>query len=196
MIVVNDWQYLPKGVKRSDFYARQGGWLPESYQDALTGKSASVSLLKPNPVKNGISTAPFFGEMNLRNRYKRVTKKMIDSGRLPPSAIVQKTATGVSCSFPSLSGGMLEIYCSGKTGDCTAEIAEMLLEANKKSGATCFVNLYPNVCKDFVEEGTNRSINLFGNPIRTVLNLGFPSSGIFTESQLIQGCGASHHQFD
>jgi len=195
MIVVNDWQYLPEGVDRSGFYLRQSGELPESYRSLLAEASPGVSLLEPRPVKTGVSTAPFYGEMNLRNRYKRRVSKQVSSGDLPPNAIVEQTATGISCSLPGSYGVREEIYCSGKTGDCTAEIAEMLREANERTGAVYFVNLYPIVCRDFVEQGTERSVELFKVPMRSVLNLGFPSSAVDGERDLIEGCEASLHQF-
>lgn len=195
MIVVNDWQYLPKEAKRSDFYLQQASRLPAEYLDALNMHSPRISLLVPPPIKNGVSTAPFFGEMNLRNRYHRRVAKLVASGHLPPTAVVEETEAGVSCSLPDLSGRLQEIYCSGKTGDCTAEIAEMLREANKRTGAPCFVNLYPVVCRDFVELGTTRAVELFRAPLESVLNIGFPSAGVSSEDDLFAGCEASLHRF-
>jgi hypothetical protein len=196
MIVSNDWQYLPKGIDRSDFYSSQAGKLPKSYSDSLYDQKGSVSVLEPLPVKNGISTAPFFGEMNLRNRYQRRVSKLVESGSLPSSAIIDRTEGRISCKMPGLSGAMEEFYCSGQSGDCAAEIAEMLCESHERTNADVFVNLYPIVCQDFVEQGVLRSFQLFKTPFRAVLNLGFPSSGISTESELLQGCEASLHSND
>lgn len=195
MIVVNDWQYLPEGTERFDFYRRQAGRLPAEFAEELQAGAPSVSLLEPE-IKGSVSTAPFYGEMNLRNRYTRRVRDLVSSRRLPASAIIHESESGVSCKLPDLSGAHQEIYCSGKTGDCTAEIAEMLREANARTGATCFVNLYPLVCRSFVELGTSRAEELFQVPLRSVLNLGFPSSGVTDEGDLIQECEASLHLFD
>jgi len=195
MIVVNDWQYIPKSAGRFDFYKTYGGRLPAVYQEELTKYPERIRVLEPKPIKNGTSTAPFFGEMNLRNRYQRRVEKLIASGDLPASAVLERTPTHTSCSFPSLSGELQEIYCSGKTGDCSGEIAEMLRDAAERTGATTFVNLYPAVCRDFVELGTSHSVALFRANLDKVLNLGFPSSGVNSENQLLENCEASLHEF-
>jgi len=195
MVVVNDWQYLPKGVDRSTFYAANND-LPESYLEAMSKYVDSILILEPKPVKKSVSTAPFFGEMNLRNRYHRHMSKLIASGNLPPNAKVNKKNGAVSCLFPDLSGGIQEAYCSDKSGDCTGEIAEMIYEANKMTGATSFVNLYPLVCKDFVELGSARAVQLFGASVKSILNIGFPSAGVQDEEDLILGSEATIQLFD
>jgi len=195
MIVVNDWQYLPKGVKRFDFYRRQEGRLPHEFESEMKLQAPSATLLEPLHKKDTISTAPFYGELTLRNRYASRVNRMISSEKLPESAVVTKGNAGVTCELPDATGALQEIYCSGKTGDCAGEIAEMLREANSRTGATAFVNLYPLVCRGYVELGTSRANELFKVPMKTVLNLGFPSSGIFDEDELIEGCEASLHRF-
>ena len=195
MVVVNDWQYLNAKANRSTFYRQNQDRLPEFFERELAKYGEAISLLKPLPIKNGVSTSPFFGEMSLRNRYQRRVSRLVDQLKLPPGAVVNNTESGISCELPDMAGELREIYCSGKTGDCTAEIAEMLYHASTTTDAKCFVNFYPLVCRDFVELGTSRAVELFDAPLRSVLNLGFPSGGIKSESDLIAGCEASIHTF-
>jgi hypothetical protein len=198
MVVVNDWQYVPGHCNREDFYTNWHGRLPEAYREALEVDPIgnAVQLLEPEPLREGISTAPFFGEMNLRNRYQRRISKLVATGKLPSTALVEKTEKTTICKMPDPSGAMQEIYCSGKTGDCSGEIAEMLREGRVRTGASVFINLYPAVCRDFVESGTWRAKELFGVDFATVINLGFPSSGIMDCEGMIEGCECTIHRFD
>jgi hypothetical protein len=191
MIAVNDWQYVPKGVNRADFYAKHKV-LPQTYTAKLASRSDTLDLLEPEPpVSNAVSTAPFYGEMNLRNRHKNHMAKLIAAGTLPPSAQVQETNGNVVCLLPDLSGTMQEAYCTGKSTDCTGEVAEMVYEAATRTGATAFVSLYPSVCRDFVELGSVRAAEVFKTNVVSILNLGFPSVGINSENCLIEECEAS-----
>jgi len=195
MVVVNDWQYINGNADRSSFYKLNDGRLPESFEKEMGERGSSISLLMPQSIKNGVSTSPFFGEMNLRNRYQRRVSRLLRRGQLPPGAVIRDSESGITCELPDLSGGLREIYCSGKTGDCTAEIAEMLYHASTTTGAECFVNFYPLVCQDFVELGTQRAVELFKAPLRAVLNVGFPSGGLESEQDLFKECEASLHRF-
>lgn len=194
MVVVNDWQYLHGTMDRSAFYRVNGDKLPEAFEAEFI-KQTDVALLKPAPIKNGVSTSPFFGEMNLRNRYQRRVSRLVRRRQLPPGAILRDTENEIKCELPDMTGELREIYCTGKTGDCTAEIAEMLYHASTATGAPVFVNFYPLVCQAFVEVGTSRAVELFDAPLRAVLNVGLPSSGLDTEQDLFKGCEVSLHRF-
>jgi hypothetical protein len=195
MVVVNDWQYLKGNSDRSSFYKQNQGHLPECFEREYASHKAEISLFKPPPIKNGVSTTPFFGEMNLRNRYQRHLDKMVRRNELPSRAIIRETESGVACDLPDMGGELREIYCSGKTGDCAAEIAEMLHHASSVTGAKSFINFYPLVCQDFVELGTSRAVELFKSPLRSVLNVGLVSSGPEIQKNLLQGCEATLHHF-
>lgn len=193
MVVVNDWQYLPKMVNRADFYSEYRN-LPKCYAEELARYSGHITLFEPKAVSTGVSTAPFFGEMNLRNRYQRHVSKLIADGKLPPRAILETRNKHGFCSLPDLAGVHREVYCSGKTGDCTGEIAEMIHEASTRDGATCFINLYPLVCREFVELGSQFAVELLGAPCSTILNLGFQSTAVHDCIQLIETTEATLQQ--
>jgi len=179
MVVVNDWQYLSKKGSRADFYANHR-YLPESYVAELARYSDPVTLLEPKKIKMGTSTAPFYGEMNLRNRYQRHT-----------AGIAQKPP---SCSLPDAAGVQKEVYCSYQAGDCAGEIAEMIYEASSRAAATCFINLYPLVCREFVEKGSQLAVDLLGSTCTSILNIGFQSTAVLDCNQLIETAEATLHR--
>ena len=193
MIVVNDWQYLSKTCNRADFYSGNKQ-LPKSYAEELDRYSKTIALFEPKKIKTGTSTAPFFGEMNLRNRYQKHVRKLIAANKLPPGAVLQAKDNDVYCSLPDLAGIQREVYCSGKTGDCAGEIAEMIHEASARARATCFINLYPLVCREFVELGSQLAVDLLGSTCKTVLNIGFQSTAVRDYNQLLQTSEATLHQ--
>jgi len=191
MIVVNDWQYLPKvGVDRHRFY-ESFKRLPAGYTEELQNYAGRVTLLQPT---RGTGTAPFFGEMNLRNQYRKRVERMLESGGLPAEAIVEHHGDDVVCSLPDAVGRRHEVYCSNKTGDCAAEIAQMLLLARQATACDCFINLHPAVCREFVERGTELGEELLGNGIGNVLNVGLPTSDVRSEADLLSGCEVAWHQ--
>lgn len=191
MTVVNDWQYVPKGIDRKRFYATYRR-LPASYREMLDNVGGSVNLLTP-PIN--ASTHPFFGEMNLRNQYKRTVERLIKSGTLPPNSEVRSHGADLVCNLRDWLGREQEVYCSNKTGDCAAEIAQMLRVARTKVGCDCFINFYPAVCQNLVEAGTELGEHLLRNGIPTVLNVGFPSSAVATRDDLLAGCECALHRF-
>ena len=194
MAVVNDWQYLPKSANRADFYALHSR-LPKSYEEELRRYSSTITLFEPKRSKSGVATAPFFGEMNLRNRYQRHVSKLIAAEKLPRGAVLQTQNNTVFCSLPDLAGVQKEVYCSGKTGDCAGEIAEMIHEASSRAGATFLINLYPLVCREFVEFGSQLAVDLLGSTCKTVLNLGFQSTSVRDHNHLIASTEATLHQW-
>lgn len=195
MIVVNDWQFVPKYASRVEFYKKYRR-LPKIYQQELDLYDGQIKLLEPDPIKTGVSTRPFFGEMNLRNYYRRNVERLIKKGELPSSAALRKEGKTVYCDIVDSVGNSKEIYCSGKTGDCSAEIAQMLNFARIKTGCDTFINLYPSVCRQFIEEGTTLAESLFQVGINTVLNIGFPSCNVDSETELFSECEATLHVKD
>ena len=191
MVVVNDWQYVPKDVDRRRFYSGYEH-LPAVYEQQLAVRGAGTQLLTP-PASAG--THPFFGEMNLRNQYGKRVEKLIREGRLPPGATTEIANGATVCLLSDAVGRHREVYCSNKTGDCAAEVAMMLQIARERCNCDCFVSLYPAVCRDFVESGTELGAALLGTGIPSVLNIGFPSSHVDDASQLIADCEASLHRF-
>ncbi|MCU1276010.1 MAG: hypothetical protein JWO48_3441, partial [Bryobacterales bacterium] len=158
MVVVNDWQYVAPDSDRAEFYANHKR-LPDSYIAELKRYASTITLFEPANRKRN-STYPFFGESNLRNRYKRHVEKLIRHNRLPVQAIRDSKDGIAVCSLPNPHGQIEEIYCSSGTGDCAGEIAEMIYDANERAGATCFINLYPVVCKAYAVRGSRLAVDL------------------------------------
>ena len=78
MVVVNDWQYVPKEVDRFNFY-RQYPVLPKTYQ-ALLDQYPEIQLLRPRQA-SGSRTGDYFSEQTLRNAYERHVKELIKNDR-------------------------------------------------------------------------------------------------------------------
>ncbi len=62
----------------------------------------------------------------------------------------------------------------------------MMYEANSRAGAACFINLYPLVCRDFVERGSELAVELLGATYKTILNIGFQSTAVQDCNHLIE----------
>ena len=121
MIVVNDWQYLPSDVDRLRFYSKFKR-LPTGYDEALKQHNGKILILLPT---ESSGTIPFFGEMNLRNQYKRNFERLLERDQLPNTVVSDEIAGEIICSLPETIERNWQIYCSGKTGDCAAEIAQV-----------------------------------------------------------------------
>jgi len=191
MVVVNDWQYLPKNVDRRRFY-ESFRHLPEGYNKALEHYGDRLHLLEP---PQGTGTFPFYGEMNLRNQYRKSVERLITDGNLPADAILLQSSEEIVCSLPDSVGRTWEVYCSNKTGDCAGEIAQMLNLAVQQADCDCFINIYPAVCRDFVERGTELGNELLRNGIANVINIGFPTNGLETRDDLLPSCEVTWHRF-
>lgn len=191
MVVVNDWQYLPKNIDRRRFY-ESFRHLPEGYSNALERYEDRLSLLEP---PQGTGTQPFYGEMNLRNQYRKTVERLITDGNLPAEAILEQVSEEIICSLPDAVGRTWEVYCSSKTGDCAGEIAQMLNLAVQQTSCDCFINIYPAVCRDYVERGTELGNDLLQNGIPNVINIGFPTSGLESCEELLASCEVAWHRF-
>jgi hypothetical protein len=89
-----------------------------------------------------------------------------------------------------LVGRRQEIYCAGKTYHCTHEVAELLYTVESLTHCDVFINVFPLVCKEYVEAGTQLAFSVFKTPIRTVVNLGMPATGVRTIDSLMASCHA------
>jgi hypothetical protein len=191
MVLVNDWQYLPKNIERRRFY-ESFGHLPDGYINALERYEDRLQLLGP---PQGSGTHPFYSEMNLRNQYKKAVERLITNGTLPSEAILEQRTDEIVCSLPDAVGRTREVYCSNKTGDCAAEVAQMLSLAVKQADCDCFINIYPAVCRDFVELGTELGNDLLRINLPNVINIGFPTNGVESREDLLVSCEVAWHRF-
>ena len=192
MVVVNDWQYLPEGVDRLDFY-RHYSLLPESYQRMLAAYP-SVELLSPSRKPN-LDTGSFFSEQTLRNAYEKHVKTLIRQGALPENVYVERSHR-ISCSLLDSRGHKTkDIYCSDKRQNCTHEVAELIWTVHALTKADVFINFFPLVCKEYMLEGTELSHELFRHAVGKVINVGMPSSHIRNKDDLFSGAEVIVHDF-
>ena len=189
MVVVNDWQYIPKQVDRQRFYKARPN-LPTEFRHLLETAPGPPTLLR---AEKSAKTGPFHGEMNLRNQYRKVVERMIASGTLPAGVGLESRGEDLVCNLTDAMGSRREVYCSNKTGDCAAEIAQMLRIARQKTACDLFINLYPAVCRSFVEAGTELGEDLLGNGIPTVINVGMPTHQVESPEDLLSECEATLH---
>jgi len=190
LTVVNDWQYVPKSVDRGGFYRTQKG-LPVAYEGMLKGKGP-IEVLRPADLGFKTGTGLFFSERTLRNQYVRFAKKLAAAGGLP-----NINGNG-RCSIMSALGRKQEVYCPGHEADCAQEIAELVRQVVAIGGHRLFVNFFPLMCKDFVEQG----VELAGSLVRqngsasaqtAVLSVGMPASGIRDVEDLFTACECFLH---
>ncbi|MEI7614649.1 MAG: hypothetical protein WCK63_17250, partial [Betaproteobacteria bacterium] len=67
--------------------------------------------------------------------------------------------------------------------------------ARQKTACDLFINLYPAVCRNFVESGTELGEELLGNGVPTVLNIGMPTHKIETQADLFSECEVTLHNW-
>ncbi len=183
MVLVNDWQYLPDGIDRSRFYEAHKT-LPASYTSILETEEDSIELLTPHQYGKSMFTGDFFGEQSLRNQYGKHVKQLIAQGKLPDNAELDMNGDTLSCSLVDVVGHKQEIYCAGKGQNCTHEVAELLHTVASITQCSVFINLFPLVCKQYVEAGTELGFDLFNTPVATVINIGMPATGVLSLEQL------------
>jgi len=186
MTIVNDWQYLPKNVDRSRFYEKHQR-IPTSYQTVLEQRK-DVQLLRPPRLRKALYTGDFFSEQTLRNQYRRHVTELIAQGKLPSNFEVTKNGETISCSLVDAVGNKQEIYCTGKGENCTHEVAELIHAVSSLSRCDVFVNLFPLVCKKYVETGTELSFELFRPQLKRVINVGMQASQVLDVTQLLLDC--------
>jgi hypothetical protein len=188
LVIVNDWEHLSK-IDQSESFFTANPRLPDSFSAELLRHDGVIKLLRPS---NSLEhTGLYFSERILRHRYQKHVAELIAKGRLPPSAVVKSDEGATYCSLPDGKGSLKEAYCSGKSGDCAGEVAEMIFDATSQTGSACFINLYPLVCRKFVDHGAELAVTLFGAACPSVLNVGFPSTGVKSREDIFKGAEAS-----
>ena len=183
MVLVNDWQYLPDGVDRVRFYESHHR-IPASYADVLETDGGSIKLLTPQGLGKAPLAGDFFSEQSLRNQYGKHVKQLIAQGKLPANVALETNGDALSCSLVDAVGNKQEIYCTGKGQNCTHEVAELLYVVTSLTQCDVFINLFPIVCKQYVEAGTELGFALFATPIRIVINIGMTATGSSSTEQL------------
>lgn len=173
LTVVNDWQWLPKHVDRAGFYQKYP-YLFDSYLKELN-KYNDVVLLTQNDLGYKVKTGVWFSEVSLRNQYKRQISKMVKRGALPENAELFENGHTESCSLDTAVDKRQEIYCTGKRPSCTQEIAELVRQICIVGKYEMFINIYPLVCKQYVQGGTELCISLMNSADINVINIGIPT---------------------
>lgn len=185
MALVNDWQYVPKDVPRARFY-EQTPHIPTTFQNCLDERGNGIKLLMPAQKRNGNKTGQLFSEHGLRKQYARHVKQLIEKSELPRNAELQGNSENLTCNLVDTLGRKQEIYCTGKSENCTHEVAELIFSVNALTECDAFINLYPLVCKEYVETGTELSFELFKTPMTVVLNIGMAATGVLSEEALLR----------
>ncbi len=184
MVLVNDWQYVPKDVPRARFY-EQNPNIPVAYQSCLDERGEEIKLLTPTRTRDAQKAGELFGEHALRKQYAKHVKELIKRRELPANAELQANGEHLSCSLVDTLGRKQEIYCTGKTENCTHEVAELIFSVDALAGCDAFINLYPLVCKEYVETGTELAFDFFKVPVGTVLNVGMSATGVTNTEDLL-----------
>lgn len=186
MILVNDWQHVPRSFSRSDFYHNPRS-LPQSYQLALS-RCPDIHLLEPRPPRDesALDTRPFFSETTLRNQYKKHMDKAIRQALIPDSLHLRTDASGKVGALVLNGRPPRDIYRSTTPGDCATEIAQLLFSLATAHECDCFVNLYPDACQPSVEYGTEIAPLLFNKRPAVVANVALPSVSVSTTEDLVR----------
>lgn len=192
LIVANDWQYLPKGIDRFRFYSRYPS-IFGAYQELLNSEP-EISLITPKSLGMGKETNQFFSEVSLRNQYNRNVLKYVDSPESRDRIESKIGKEGLECSLIDVLGRQQQIYCAGKEASCTHEIAELTRQIVSLGENDVFINLYPIVCKEYVEAGIELSIELKAVENQTVISVGMVSSGVSNRNELFKASNYAQHQ--
>lgn len=174
--VVNDWQYVPEDINRFLFFDSHKK-IFKAYKQKLKARD-QINILKPSDLGFGGKTDPFFSETSLRNQYDRFIKRVILKNPEFFGAYVRETNLGVSCDLADALGRKSEIYCAGKQANCTHEIAELNRQILTVTGCDMFINIFPNVCRQFLELGTELAFRLSDLSKMKIINIGLSSSSV------------------
>jgi hypothetical protein len=163
LVLVNDWQYLKHLKNRRHEFYNHYSKLPDEYNIMMEKAGLTDSIILRPPAKT--KTGKYYSEIYLRNKFQWSIKKMGKTVNLRKPSL-KLEATGAFCGRPN----------------CTAEVAQLISDAALAydNSDICFVNFYPLMCKNFVEEGTKLAFKLFGLKKLNVLNIGVPNIGIKT----------------
>ena len=192
MVLVNDWQYVPKDVPRSRFY-EQNPNIPTAFQSCLDTHGDDIKLLTPTQKRSVKQTGELFSEHGLRKQYTKHVKQLIEKRELPANAELQANGEHLSCSLVDTLGRKQEVYCTGKSENCTHEVAELIFTVDALAQCDAFINLYPLVCKEYVETGTELSFELFKAPLEVVLNVGMSATGVTNIEDILASVAVTVH---
>jgi len=193
LVLVNDWQHIPPTVDRNLFY-KSHKKLPSRYLNYLEAKGNGIQLLEPQKIRKAQTTAPFFGEMNLRNKFRKRMAKLIKEGLLPSGLLLEQADGIKSCVVQNEQGQNRQVYCSEKTGDCATEVAQLCSEISTSYPRATLINIFPAVCKDHVEAGTEYAFDLFKTPLSKVINVSLPSTGVTTTQEILADTAVTIHK--
>ena len=190
LTVVNDWQYLPHEIDRMSFYKSYDKYF-DSY-NKLTPTSSEISFLSQSDLGMKTKTGVWFSEVSLRNQFNRTINKKIKREELDDKYIIEMNNNNLSCSLVDAVGKKQQIYCAGKRGNCTHELAELNRQVLAVGKYNVFINLYPLVCKNYIQTGTDWAYELFLDNQITI-NIGMPSSFVKSKSDLLKNCEVTIH---
>jgi hypothetical protein len=185
LIIVNDVQYIPSASDRQGFFERYSR-LPTSYIDiAREFDLEKLPLLTPAGLGSLDAPRPYFSERALRNRYNRTIKKLIKSELLPAGFEMESAAAGTTC-LVDVAGTNRKVYCASEDADCAQEIAQVTDDIYRLAQCDGFVNLYPGVCREFIEVGSELSFSLYASGVSKIVNIGLPATGVASEEDLVE----------
>jgi hypothetical protein len=193
-VLVNDWQYVPKGIDQAKFYD-EFDRLPAAYvAEVQATRGTKAKLLTPRGPSEFSASRPYFSERSLRNRYHKRVKRLIRRNALPEDVEINADENGVSCSLLDVMGEKREVYCASSDADCSSEVAELIDRAFTHVDCDTFINLYPAVCKEFVEAGSELPSRLFRTGVSLIINLALPASGVMSEQNLLKEAEMTIHR--
>jgi len=193
LTIVNDWQFLPKGVDVRRFYNEHPD-LPQSFVDIQDEQTDKFNHLKPELSDGVMPTGAYFSESVLRNQFGEHVSSIINEGRLPDSAKAVSNGENIQCVLTDAVGKENEVYCSSKHSNCTQEIAEAVFQMKNIYGCDGFINLHPQVCREYVNAGTELCSELFGCGPKVVVNVGLITRGVLEEGDLFRQVSVSIHE--
>ena len=190
LTIVNDWQYLPKDIDRMDFF-RKYPQLFESYKKYLNFKNG-LSFLSPGQLGMKTETGVWFSEVSLRNQFNRKKTKKIKKNELHEKYIIERKNNQLSCSLMDTVGKKQQVYCAGKRGNCTHELAELNRQVLQMGNFDLLINFFPLVCKNYVQTGTDWAYELFLDQNITI-NIGMVSTFVSKKNDLFENCEVTIH---
>ncbi len=191
LTVVNDWQYVPKHVDRGRFY-QDHARLFDSYKMELQQRN-EVTLITQRDLGFKVKTGDWFSEVSIRNQYKRQISKLVKRNGLPAAAELAQNGDTHTCSLIDDVGTRHEIYCTGKRPSCTQEITELVRQICLEGEYQVFMNIYPLVCKEYVQAGTELCFEMNHLKSNIVVNIGIPSNSVSGISDLFANAETTVH---
>jgi hypothetical protein len=192
LVIVNDVQYIPSMLDRHAFY-EAFPQLPAAYLEmARDFGLEDLPFLTPSGLARLDAQRPYFSERWLRNRYGRAVKKLLKSDHLPAGMAFEDGAAGATCLVDAM-GANHKLYCASEDADCSQEIAQLVGEIHDLARCDTFVNLYPGICREFVERGSELSFSLYPSSVSKIVNIGLPATGVASVDELIEEAEVAIH---